>query len=321
MKTREELRKKGQFWTPSWVADAMVRYVAADAKKIFDPGVGMGVFYSALKKFDPTKHFFGTDVDSEVLERARSEGVLDSNAVVEVRDFILRPPKKSFDAIVANPPYIRHHRLSTEYKEAFNKIGLRVMGKTIDGRAGLHIYFLIQALSLLRGGGRLAFIMPADTCEGVFADSLWAWISRNFQIEGAITFEPHATPFPGVDTNAIILLIRNAQPSKKMKWVRCRRAESEELMIFLENQLKLQNRKFVDLEIFERDLDEAMRTGLSRPPQEKGSNKFTLADFAATKRGIATGANEYFIFNQSKSKKFGILNFGKPAGICPTWGN
>ena len=49
---REKLRDKGQFWTPSWVADAMVAYVAKDSDLIFDPGVGKGIFYSALKKLN-----------------------------------------------------------------------------------------------------------------------------------------------------------------------------------------------------------------------------------------------------------------------------
>ena len=41
-------------------------------------------------------------------------------------------------------------------------------GVILDGRAGFHVYFLIRALTLLEENGRLAFIMPADTCEGKF---------------------------------------------------------------------------------------------------------------------------------------------------------
>jgi len=34
----------------------------------------------------------------------------------------------------------------------------------LDGRAGLHIYFLVRALTLLEPGGRLAFIMADPLC-------------------------------------------------------------------------------------------------------------------------------------------------------------
>ena len=45
---QEALRKKCQFWTPDWVADAMVAFVLGDgARVIFDPAVGNGAFLRA----------------------------------------------------------------------------------------------------------------------------------------------------------------------------------------------------------------------------------------------------------------------------------
>ena len=95
---REKLRDKGQFWTPDWVAEAMVAYVARGSDLIFDPGVGKGAFYTALNKVDPKKKFFGTDIDSEVIAEAEHEGIFDKNAELEVRDFILNPPQKTFQS-------------------------------------------------------------------------------------------------------------------------------------------------------------------------------------------------------------------------------
>ncbi len=301
---REKLRDRGQFWTPDWVADAMVAYVARGADVVFDPSVGKGAFYTALKKVAPKKKFFGTDVDPEIIAEARQEGIFGNDAELEIRDFILNPPKKSFKAIVANPPYIRHHRLSPELKSYFRKMSLLNLGDILDGRAGLHIYFLMQALSLLDKGGRLAFIMPADTCEGVFAKKLWNWISKKFCIEGVVTFEHKATPFPGVDTNAIIFLISNEKPQEKLKWVKCLVPQSHSLFEFLKNDLSGKSCK--DLDIYERDLIEASSTGLSRMPRADHDFEYTLADFARVMRGIATGANEFFFLTRKKAKEIGI---------------
>lgn len=301
---REKLRDKGQFWTPDWVAEAMVAYVVQNADLVFDPGVGKGVFYSALKKVAPKKKFFGIDVDPEIIAEAKNEGIFDSKAELEVRDFILDPPKKLFKAIVANPPYIRHHRLSQEQKDHFRKISLLNLGDTLDGRAGLHIYFLIQALSLLDKGGRLAFIMPADTCEGVFSKKLWDWVSRKFCIDGVITFEHKATPFPGVDTNAIIFLIKNEKPKEKLNWVKCLVSESQGLLHFLRSNLSNTNSE--ELKIYDRELTEAMAVGLSRTPLENHNFEFTLMDFAHVMRGIATGANEFFFLTKDQAKELKI---------------
>ncbi len=52
---REKLREKGQFWTPPWVADAMVSYVLDDTKLIFDPAGGRGAFLEALRRIKNKK--------------------------------------------------------------------------------------------------------------------------------------------------------------------------------------------------------------------------------------------------------------------------
>lgn len=65
---REVLRDKGQFWTPSWVADAMVAYVSENTDLIFDPATGRGAFYEALLRINKPKiSFYGTDIDIQVL--------------------------------------------------------------------------------------------------------------------------------------------------------------------------------------------------------------------------------------------------------------
>ena len=99
---REKLRDKGQFWTPDWVAEAMVSYIAEDTELIFDPATGKGAFFEALKNLNkPEISYFGTDIDSEVLAE---EIYINPSCHVELRDFLKNPPQRKFKAIVANPP-------------------------------------------------------------------------------------------------------------------------------------------------------------------------------------------------------------------------
>ena len=299
---RELLRDKGQFWTPSWVADAMVAYVAENTDLVFDPATGRGAFYEALLKLNkPKVSFFGTDVDTEVLE---DEIYNHRNCLVEERDFIKNPPQRKFKAIVANPPYIRHHRIDEETKTLLKTLSRSITGDTIDGRAGYHIYFLIQALNLLEQNGKLAFIMPADTCEGKFAKNLWKWISDKFCIEGVITFDERATPFPNVDTNAMVFLIKNSKPIETLHWIKANEPYSTDLFNFVSSNFKQQ--KFEAIEIIARQLKEGIATGFSRPEQNLNGSKFHLNDFANVMRGIATGSNEFFFLTAQQVKELGI---------------
>jgi len=299
---REILRDKGQFWTPSWVADAMVTYVSENTDLVFDPATGRGAFYEALLRINkPKVSFYGTDIDKEVLaDKIYNQ----SNCFVEQRDFIKKPPERKFKAIVANPPYIRHHRIDEETKIFLKQLSTSITGHIIDGRAGYHIYFLIQALNRLEQNGKLAFIMPADTCEGKFAKNLWKWISEKFCIESVITFDEKATPFPKVDTNAIVFLIKNSKPIKTLHWVKANEPYSVDLLNFISSNFKQQ--KFETIEVITRQLKEGIATGFSRPEQNHNGFKFHLNDFANVMRGIATGSNEFFFLTAQQVKELQI---------------
>ncbi|WP_157850556.1 N-6 DNA methylase, partial [Chloracidobacterium thermophilum] len=224
---REILRSKGQFWTPDWIAEPMVEYVLAErGGLVFDPAVGAGAFFRAAKVIASEKglavRFAGMETDPATLYQAQENGLTkDDIALVEIADFVLQSTSRKFHAIVANPPYIRHHRIIPEKKLQLKHLSVEIIGKVLDGRAGLHVYFLIRALSLLEENGRLAFIVSSDICEGKFASDLWTWITANFTLDAIVTFSPEASPFPNIDTNPLILFICRSVPREKFLWARC----------------------------------------------------------------------------------------------------
>ena len=299
---REKLRDKGQFWTPGWVAQAMVAYVSKETNLVYDPATGRGAFFEALQQLDKTRvKYYGTDIDPKVLE---DEIYSSPSCRVELRDFIKNPPVGKFKAIVANPPYIRHHRIDEATKIFLKRLCANITGFSIDGRAGYHIYFFLQALNHLEEDGRLAFIMPADTCEGVFAKPLWKWIAANFCIDCVATFDEDATPFPNVDTNAIIFFIRKSKPKDTLRWLKALQPNSTDLLEFVFSGFK--KKDFETLEVCNRELKEALATGFSRAVQNHNGFQYHLNDFATVMRGIATGANEFFFLTRKQVKELKI---------------
>lgn len=307
---REALREKGQFWTPDWIAEAMVGYVALDGSPhIFDPAVGAGAFFRAAKIIEQETgrklQLLGTEIDPSALEQARQNGLSREDFInVQITDFVLCPPKRSFKAIVANPPYIRHHRLSSDVKKKLKAFGASLIGTALDGRAGLHIYFLLRALQLLDKDGRLAFIMPADTCEGIFSRALWDWITEKYRLQTVITFSPEASPFPNVDTNPIIFMIENTKPRDHLSWLKCASGRTHALKKWIFSELE--NPSSDEIMIYRRQLTEALTTGLSRPPNKEMTKGPILADFASVLRGIATGSNDFFFLTTEQTTTLGI---------------
>lgn len=306
---REALREKGQFWTPTWVAEAMVSYVLTGATDhVFDPATGAGAFLLAAKKLSERSNkkirLLGTELDFQALEQARDAGLtVEDLRGVEIRDFVLDGPKRHYSAIVANPPYIRHHRISRGTKTELRLMTKQITGKVLDGRTGYHVFFFIKALERLAPGGRLAFIMPADTCEGVFAQTLWGWVLSTYRLEAAITFAHEATPFPNVDTNAIVFLITAGPPSPTFAWAKCKKASDTTLRNWVE--LGFPPTEDFAFHSVIRNIEEGSETGLSRAPQERHVGP-VLGDYVKTMRGIATGGNEFFFLTKEQIQNFGI---------------
>jgi len=311
---REALREKGQFWTPDWVAEAMVLYaVAGGAETLFDPAVGAGAFFRAAKVISRNLKLRGVEKDPDALGQAEASGLSKATlAGVEIADFVSQAVERCYSAIVANPPYIRHHRLEPELKKRLRLFAKSLLGESLDGRAGLHIYFLLRALHMLERDGRLAFIIPADSCEGVFAPSLWRWITTAYRLDAVVTFAREASPFPSVDTNPVIVLIRNAAPRPRFLWAECRRAETDALKRWVGGGLG--NISSDDLYVCEREIEEGLTTGLSRSRATREADGPILKEFAHVLRGIATGANDFFFLMRSQAEELGIdLDFLLPA--------
>lgn len=315
---REALRAKGQFWTPGWITDAMVSYVVDSiTDHVFDPAVGAGAFLLAAKRKAQESgrdlQLLGTEIDPDALEQAKANGLSTKDlSNIKTRDFLFHPLQERYKAIVANPPYIRHHRLSKETKNKLKSIATQLIGKALDGRAGYHIYFLLRALELLDADGKLAFIMPADTCEGIFAFTLWKWITCNYRLEAVVAFESNATPFPKLDVNPIIFAIRNSNPNKYFHWALCKKACSEQLREWISSGFN--NARYSDLSIKKRLISEGLETGFSRPPFKKKNFRYRLGDFAEVLRGIATGANDFFFLTIKQADDLRIpKEFFKPA--------
>jgi len=315
---REALRKKGQFFTPAWVAEAMIAFVAHGANRLFDAGFGLGAFALAAQSLlgKSLPRYVGCDTDATIWTRAPLHGVSETVMQgIENRDFFSYESLPDGTSIVSNPPYIRHHRVSAEQKAAFQRLAMKNTGYTLDGRTGLHAFFLIHALSLLPKGQRLAFIVPADICEGIYSRKLWTWISKTFRVHAVIGFAADATPFPGIDTNALILLLSAEPPTSSYLVARVKDAETRDLAKWIRGDL--QAKQFTAIEIEARSISDGVAHGMSRFALTGHSTSgMTLGDVIRVMRGIATGANEFFFLTseQVREHKLPLRYFVRAVG-------
>jgi len=125
------------------------------------------------------------------------------------RRLVSAEPDGGFDAIIGNPPYVRHELLAEDIKRA-----LKESYKAYDGMADLYVYFFEQGLHLLRPGGRMGYVVTnkwlkagyAENLRGLFADDGWLEFVADFG--HAKHFFPDADVFPSV------LVVQKPEPAK-----------------------------------------------------------------------------------------------------------
>lgn len=320
---REALRETGQFWTPFWLARAMASWVTEpNPRTLFDPAVGPGTFFAAARAVGFAGKFAGYELHARSFVDGERLGLSPTDFKdVLVGDFISARLNCTFPAIISNPPYIRHHRLSEPRKLELRRIAERVLGFPLDGRVGLHVYFLLKCLEILAPAGRLAFLLPADVCEGISSRAFWNRVCERFHLEAVLTFDAAAAPFPKVDTNAMVFLISNNAPQDRLRWIRVLERDGEAITNALRDLVN-GNGDHPALVCHDRKLAEALTTGLSRPPRSASSQGVPLSHFARVMRGIATGANEFFFLTRQQIAALGldVRHFARAIGRtrdCP----
>lgn len=268
---------------------------------LFDPAVGPGTFFAAAREMGFKGGFAGFELDDAVLADAYKLGLSSVElAGIQIADFIRNHVAGHYPAIISNPPYIRHHRLSAQQKRELRQLATHCLGFPLDGRVGLHVYFLLKCLEHLAPDGRLAFLLPADVCEGVSSTVFWKRVAERFHIDAVITFDETAAPFPSVDTNAIVFMLSNRKPTQKVLWARIRKPQTEAVLDALHSGTS------AAALVHHRDLSELLATGLSRPPRSSGSHGIPLSAFARVVRGIATGANEFFFLTSEQIREHAL---------------
>jgi hypothetical protein len=120
-----------------------------------------------------------------------------------------------FDAVVANPPYIRQEFIKPANKERYQQL-VKGLGYTFSGRSDIHVYFWPHAAQFLKPGGYLGFITSSQWLDVDYGFKLQEWMLKHFRILALI--ESASEPwFEGARvTTTVAILHQEQDPELRM---------------------------------------------------------------------------------------------------------
>jgi hypothetical protein len=321
-------RKLGAFHTPNTIAEFMVAWAVRDGRaEILDPGVGSGTFLvEAVRRLRamgverPVDRVVGVDVNPLAVLMATLNLLKvepGSKPRVLLADFFDLSPLTLgyFTSVVCNPPYTRHHELSPEYKEKIARIVERETGLKVSRLSSLYLHFFLHASTFLGEEGRLAFITPSGWMEAGYGRPLRLLLKR-LRLRAILLFREDALAFPGVLTRACITLAEKGGPAGRALLLKLREwPTTSDLLEAVEEgregDLGWGKAKLADPELLDPNSSwtPLFEKGWTPPP-----GTVELGELAKVVRGIATGANEFFLLSESDARRWGIeREFLKPA--------
>lgn len=285
-------RPEGITLTPQFVVERMVEEVVRrnpDVQRVVDCGAGTGRFSISAAKAFPNAQIIAVECNVKLAallqENLTLSGIADRVTVVR-QDFreVALPPIAGRTLYIGNPPYVRHHEISPDWKSWYQEM-MKTMGVKASQLAGLHLHFFAKAIACSRPGDVVFFITAAEWLETRYGKSLRELILAKAS-ESEITVVDARVPiFEDAMTTSTLTLLEVGKPNDI---VAIRQVET---LAALQHPNGFARFDTSACQIANRWTD------LLRPPDEAIglSNSIQLGDVLSVHRGQVTGMNSVWV--------------------------
>lgn len=290
-------KKYAQFFTPEEISDFMASWVLFNSHKcadILDPAFGLGILCHSLLKINKDIKVTGYDIDDKVLSAAQANfSSLKKNVSIHKQDYLKSSWDDKYDGIICNPPYLKFHDYNNTYyvSDVNSHLGI-----SLNGFTNIYTLFLLKSISQLNKGGRLAYIIPSEFLNSDYGVEVKRALIKTNTLKHVIIVDFKECAFDDALTTASILFCEKNDRTDSIRFSTIKNI----------SDLNTCYNRFQSFAPKNLDVTIKWKQYYEQTNASKYLHLVPFNTFAKVSRGIATGANNFFTFNQSKLDDFNI---------------
>jgi hypothetical protein len=270
--------------------------IREDDDRLLDPSCGDGRFIAA--------HHNSVGIEQDP-ESARAAIERAPWSLVHEGDFFqwAEATPERFECCAGNPPFIRYQRFKGAVRQKALSLCAR-KGASFSGLTSSWAPFLVAAASLLKQGGRMAFVVPAEIGHAPYAAPLLEYLVANFSTVHVVAVREKL--FPQLSEDCWLLYAEGfgAHATEirfsaldRFEWTA--RPPGTFLRVSLSEWRERLNRRL-------RPLLLSPRVWNLYRDMAGAQGSRVLGDFAGVGIGYVSGDNKFFHFRPSEAERWGI---------------
>jgi type I restriction-modification system DNA methylase subunit len=273
---------------------------------------------------------YGVDINpfpaqlSSINLAVRNLKVTSKNINLVVSDFFKVKPSmgiipKELDVVVTNPPYTRQEEM--EYKDQIREEALTYSDGSkipLDARAGIYAYFFTQSAKFMKNHGMMGQITSDTWLDVGFGEDLKRFFLEHFKISAVVWYDIRA--FERALVGTCITILEKEEKAKEnrdkniVKFVRIKKSMPiEKIVSIMEDTKRDFENELLGITLKKQsELEPKDKWGIFlRAPTIylkilKNKKVTKLGKIASVKRGITSGANQFFYLDKEKTKLWSL---------------
>jgi adenine-specific DNA-methyltransferase len=319
-------RNLGSIYTPPDFAHLLTSWaIESHQQIILDTGVGEGVFtfaaYDRLQQLgasaaDAQNQIYGAEINAPAYDAfvklAAARAAIFKN--IRFADFF-QSTFPQVDVVIGNPPYVRRRYIKDvdDVREIAVSNNQLIAESDVSRLSDLYVYFLLQSISKLKRGGKLAVITADSWLNVKYGEGLKKYLQEHFEIHSLISLDRQI--FEQAQVKAVMLLatkLADDRPARSIHFLRIRNGMPVSGIRGILEKPETGHTDVLHAEVLNADLKADEPWGIHFKAgdvcEKVASHELVspISEIAETEIGIQTLAKEFFILTPEQVRKANI---------------